>query len=33
MFELNDVFYIIYVDIPYNIMCIKLYYELNIIIY
>ena len=32
MFELNYIVYIFYVNIPNNIMCIKLYYELNIII-
>ena len=31
-FELNDVFYILYIDIPNNIMCIILYYYFNNII-
>ena len=30
MFELNDIFYDLYFDIPNNaIICIKLYYEFN----
>ena len=32
MFRLNEVLYIIYVEIPNNIMYFKLYYEINIII-
>ena len=32
MFELNDIFNIIYVDIPNNIMRIKLSNELNMIV-
>ena len=32
MFECNDFFYIIYAEILYNIMYIRLYYDLNTII-